>query len=78
MPFKKPAGGELPEWKQAINRRLSSLRAVGEFPFRVVKRQFNFRKVRYRGLFKNGQALTTKFALANLYMVRRRLLAFTG
>jgi len=43
MPFKKPAGGEPPEWKRAIDRRLSSLRAIGEFPFRVVKRQFSFR-----------------------------------
>ena len=78
MPFKKPAGGEPPEWKRAIDRRLSSLRAIGEFPFRVVKRQFNFRKVRYLGLFKNSQTLTPRFALASLYRVRRRLLALTG
>jgi len=78
MPFKKPSGGELPEWKRDINRRLASLRAIVEFPFRVVKRQFRFTKVRYRGLFKNGQALTTKFALANLYTVRRTLLSSTG
>ena len=70
MPFEKPSGGELPEWKQEINQHLSSLRAVVEFSFRIVKRQFRFTKVRYRGLFKNGQALTTKFALANLYTVR--------
>lgn len=78
MPFKKPSGGELPEWKREINRRLSSLRAIVEFPFRILKRQFGFTKVRYRGLFKNGQALTTKFALANLYQVRRSLLAAVG
>ena len=78
MPFKKPAEGELPEWKRAIDRCLSSLRAIGEFLFRVVKRQFNFRKVRYRGLFKNSQTLTPRFALASLYRVRRRLLALTG
>lgn len=78
MPFKKPAGRELPEWKREINHRLASLRAIVEFPFRIVKRQFNFTKVRYRGLFKNGQALTTKFALANLYTVRRTLLGAPG
>jgi IS5 family transposase len=78
MPFKKPAGGALAEWKQEINRCLSGLRSIGAFPFRVVKRQFKFTKVRYRGLFKNGQALSTKFALANLYMVRRGLLAPAG
>ena len=66
MPFKKPAEGELPEWKRAIDRCLSSLRAIGEFLFRVVKRQFNFRKVRYLGLFKNSQTLTPRFALASL------------
>jgi len=78
MPFKKPPHQELPEWKRDINRRLASLRAIVEFPFRVVKRQFRFSKVRYRGLYKNGQALTTKFALANLYTVRRMLLSSTG
>ena len=78
MSFKKPSGGELPEWKRDINHRLASLRAIVEFPFRVIKRQFRFTKVRYRGLFKNGQALTTKFALANLYAVRRTLLSSTG
>jgi len=78
MPFKKPPGGELPEWKQEINRRLASLRAIVEFPFRILKRQFGFSKVRNRGLFKNGQAMTTKFALANLYTVRRTLLGVTG
>jgi IS5 family transposase len=77
-PFKKPARGELPEWKREINHRLASLRAIVEFPFRIVKRQFHFSKVRYRGLFKNGQALTTKFALANLYTVRRTLLGSVG
>jgi IS5 family transposase len=78
MPLKKPSGRQLPEWKREINRRLASLRAIVEFPFRVVKRQFRFTKVRYRGMFKNGQALTTKFTLANLYTVRRSLCGSTG
>ena len=30
MPFKKPVGGELPECKQDINRRLSSQRGLPE------------------------------------------------
>jgi IS5 family transposase len=29
---------------------LSVVRAIVEYPFRVVKRQFGFTKVRYRGL----------------------------
>ena len=78
FPYKKPAGGELPEWKQAINRRLSSLRAKVEHPFRVIKRQFGYTKVRYRGLEKNTAQLTMLFALSNLYMERRQLLASGG
>jgi len=46
-----------------------------EHPFRVVKRQFGFTKVRYRGLAKNIAALMSLFALSNLCLVRRRLLA---
>jgi len=78
FPFKKPQGGELPDWKQDINHRLSQLRARVEHPFRVIKRQFGFNKVRYRGLEKNTAQLTTLFALSNLYQVRRQLLGITG
>ena len=78
FPFKKPKGEALPEWKREINHRLSQLRARVEHPFRVVKRQFGFTKVRYRGLRKNTAQLTTLFALSNLYLVRRQLLEVTG
>lgn len=49
------------------------IRAKVEHPFRVIKRQFGHVKVRYRGLVKNTAQLHTLFALANLWMVRRRL-----
>jgi transposase, IS5 family len=75
FPFKRQRGRELPEWKCEINRRLSQLRARVEHPFRVIKRQFGFTKVRYRGLAKNTAQLTTLFALSNLYLARRSLLA---
>jgi transposase, IS5 family len=75
FPFKRPPGQELPEWKREINHRLSQLRARVEHPFRVIKRQFGFTKVRYRGLAKNTAQLTTLFALSNLYLARRSLLA---
>jgi IS5 family transposase len=39
-----------------------------------VKRLWGFTKVRYRGLAKNTARLFTAFALANLYMLRRKLL----
>lgn len=42
MPFKRSPGKDLPEWKREINRGLSSLRAIGEHPFRILKRQFSF------------------------------------
>ena len=78
FPFKRPPGEDLPEWQREINHRLSQLRARVEHPFRVVKRQFGFTKVRYRGLAKNTAQLTTLFALSNLYLVRRQLLQATG
>lgn len=56
------------------NRKLSSIRAKVEHPFRVVKRQFAYLKVRYRGIAKNAAQIFTLFALTNLYLARRHLL----
>ena len=56
-----------------VERINASIRAKVEHPFRVIKRQFGHVKVRYRGLAKNTAQLQTLFALANLWMVRRRL-----
>ena len=53
----------------------AGIRAKVEHPFRVVKRQFGFVKVRYRGLKKNTAQLFTLFALfalSNLWMVRSK------
>jgi IS5 family transposase len=52
----------------------AGIRAKVEHPFRVIKRQFGFVKVRYRGLKKNTQQLITLFALSNLWMVRAKLI----
>jgi IS5 family transposase len=41
--------------------------------FRVVKCQFGYRRVRYRGIAKNGAPVFALLALANLYLVRGRL-----
>jgi len=62
------------EYQRFINRRRSAARARVERVFRVVKRLWGFSKVRYRGLAKNTARLYTAFALANLYLLRRRLL----
>jgi len=64
--------------QRAINRRRSQARARGEHAFHVVKRLWGFTKVRYRGLAKNTVRLFAAFALANLYLLRRRLAPATG
>ena len=63
---------------QKQEHRKASVRAKVEHPFRVIKRQFGLVKVRFRGLAKNTAHLLTLFALSNLWMARRRLLAMTG
>ena len=47
----------------------ASIRAKVEHPFRVIKRQFGFRKVIYRGLEKNDNKLAILFALANVFRI---------
>lgn len=64
----------LTEYQRTINRARSRCRARGEHAFHVVKRLWGFAKVRYRGLAKNTVRSFALFALANLYLVRRRLL----
>jgi len=64
----------LTEYQRTINRARSRCRARGEHAFHVVKRLWGFAKVRYRGLAKNTARAFALFALANLYLVRRRLL----
>jgi IS5 family transposase len=44
----------------------------------VIKRQFGLVKVRFRGLRKNTAHLLTLFALSNLWMARRPLMAMMG
>jgi len=58
-------------------KRKASIRARVEHPFRVIKRQFGLMKVRFRGLAKNTAHVITLFALSNLWMARRRLMAMT-
>jgi IS5 family transposase len=63
------------EEAKAINREQSRVRSMCEHPFLVVKRLWGFQKVRYRGLAKNTVRLFAAFALANLYRIRRELIA---
>ena len=61
--------------KRKIEKTKAQVRAKVEHPFRVIKRQFGHVKVRYRGLKKNTAQQHTLFALSNLWMARRQLLA---
>ena len=66
--------GVVDEVERAKNKTKSSVRAKVEHPFLVIKQIFGFAKTRYKGLEKNAHRLFVTCALANLYMVRRRLL----
>lgn len=70
--------GELKEVTVWLEHLRAKVRARVEHPFRVIKQQFGLQKVRYRGLAKNGAQLNTLFALANLWMARRRMLTCAG
>ena len=63
---------------EQIERTKASVRAKVEHPFRVLKRQFGYTKVRYRGLAKNTAQIVTLFALSNLWMARRRIVGTGG
>jgi len=63
---------------QKREQRKASVRAKVEHPFRVIKRQFGLVKVRFRGLQKNTAHLLMLFALSNLWMARRPLMAMLG
>jgi IS5 family transposase len=60
--------------QRIMNRARSRVRARAEHAIGVFKRIFGFTKVRYRGLAKNAHRLFVACALANLFMVRHRLL----
>jgi transposase, IS5 family len=60
--------------KRKIEYLKAQTRAKVEHPFRVIKRQFGYVKVRFRGLMKNTAQLTTLFALSNLWMAPTQLI----
>lgn len=64
--------------QRMINRARSRVRARVEHAIGVIKRIFGFSKVRYRGIAKNANRLFVACALANLYMVRHRLMRMQG
>ncbi|WEN13867.1 IS5 family transposase [Rhodanobacter sp. AS-Z3] len=70
--------GDLKDAVKHTEHMKAAVRAKVEHPFRVVKRQFGYQKVRFKGLLKNTAQILTLFALSNLWMVRRTLLASAG
>lgn len=68
-------GHALSSSQKKRNRKLSSVRAKVEHPFQVLKCQWKYTKVRYRGLQKNTLQLFTLFSLVNLFKVRKKLMA---
>ncbi|MFN7571001.1 MAG: IS5 family transposase [Betaproteobacteria bacterium] len=73
--IKKMEDGPLKELLRAAERAKAQIRARVEHPFNVVKNLFKYKKVRYRGLDKNAVQTTMLFALANLVLAKKRLLA---
>lgn len=65
----------LTEAEHSANRYKSKIRSRVEHVFGVMKRQFGFTKIRYRGLDKNAQCVFTKCALINLVLAKKTLLA---
>lgn len=77
QPGKRRALDMTTKWARLLEKAeklKASVRAKVEHPFRVVKQQFGYAKVRYRGLAKNTARLTMLFALGNLWMTRRQLM----
>jgi IS5 family transposase len=72
------AEGEIKELTRQLERLKARVRARVEHPFHIIKNLFGYRKVRYRGLRKNTAQLHVLFALANLVLVKGKLLAETA
>lgn len=70
--------GKLLNDLERVEKMKASIRAKVEHPFRVIKQQFGFTKVRYRDLMKNTAQIVTLFALSNLWMARKRLIQAGG
>ena len=73
--LKAMAEGPIKALIERAERLKAQVRSRAEHPFHVIKNLFGYRKVRYRGLKKNTAQLYTLFALANLVIAKRALLA---
>jgi IS5 family transposase len=69
--IKALADGAEKEARKAVEKAKAAVRAFVEHPFHLVKNLFRHRKVRYRGLAKNGHQLYILFGLANVVIAAR-------
>ncbi len=69
--LKAMAAGAQKEAVKAVEKAKASVRAYVEHPLHIVKNIFRHRKVRCRGLAKNGQQLYILFGLANVVIGSR-------
>ena len=73
MKDKRKPGRVLSPSQKRRNKKYGVVRAKVGQVFRVIKCQFGYRKVHYRGLFKNTAQMFSLMALANRYIARRSL-----
>jgi IS5 family transposase len=73
--IKTMAEGAEKETLKASEKAKASVRAFVEHPFHILKNIFRHRKVRYRGLAKNGHQLHILFGLANVMIGARQATA---
>jgi len=70
--FKRHHGDSLAwQYEKEIEKRKSSVRSKVENVFHIVKDIFRWRKVRYKGIYKNHCHANLLFASANLYMLAK-------
>jgi transposase, IS5 family len=67
--------GEVKDLTRRIERVKAQARSRVEHVFHILKDCFHYRKLRYKGLKKNGAQHEVLFALANLVIVKKALLA---
>jgi len=68
--FKRHYGDGLAwQYEKEIEKRKSSVRCKVEYVFHIVKDIFRWRKLRYKGIYKNDCHANLLFASANIYML---------
>jgi IS5 family transposase len=70
---KAKRGQQLSSSQNKRNRKLAAVRGKVEHPFQIIKCQWKYTKVRYRGINKNLSQLYLLFGLSNLFKVRKTI-----